>query len=381
MVQKSVERCTSCVLPTEYPGIEMNADGVCHHCREDQKVDYLGLRALKRDIDELLYRYPNREYDCVLGLSGGRDSTYLLHILKEELGLNVLTFFVDHGLIPEHTRDNVHKITTELGVPLIIDSHTTLTDCFPIQYKAWLKKPRVQTLSTLCMGCKSSIIRNFYRYAKEYNAPLLMLGWTPFEGARYKMNLMRSDPRDRSILSYVSGYVKEVLKNPSLVMHPKAVATQLQEFMTFYGPYKSIQNRLFKKIEFKPFHRHLRWEEKVVTETITERYGWQNFDGIVSSWRGDCLLGPIRQYLYHEILGYNDKAPHFSDLIRDGQLSREEALERLPREERTKESIVRDCCEALSIDFERMQRAIEEARASYRKEKPAHLEELLTAPL
>lgn len=369
MVTETIERCKKCVLPVEYPGITINEEGVCSHCETQQSAEYLGIEALKEEINRLLEDFPDRQYDCVLGLSGGRDSTYLLHVLKEELGLNVLTFFVDHGLIPTHTRENVEKITSKMGVDLVVDNHTSLTKCFPIQYKAWLKKPRVETITTLCMGCKSSIISNFYRYAKEYNTPLMMVGWTPFEGARYKMNLMRSNPLDRSVMSYVTGYFKEVLKNPSLVLHPVGLHTQVKEFMTFYGPYEKVQQKLFNKIKVLPFHRHVRWEEAVVTKTIKEKYEWKNFDGMVSSWRGDCLLGPIRQYLYQQILGFNDKAPHLSDLIRDGQLSREEALRRLPLEEHTTEGIVRQCCDALHINFDTMQEAITVARTAYLKER------------
>lgn len=367
MSTTEITRCTKCVLPNDYPGISLNEEGVCAHCEKESETEYWGIEKLKEDVQAMLAEFPDRQYDCVLGLSGGRDSTYLLHILKKELDLNVLTFFVDHGLIPDHTRENVQKITSQMGVKLVVDNHTSLTKCFPIQYKAWLKKPRVETLSTLCMGCKSSIIHNFYRYAKKYNAPLMMLGWTPFEGARYKMNLMRSNPQDTSILSYITGYLKQILKNPAIVAHPIAIATQFKEFMTFYGPYKKIQNKLHNKIEVKPFHKHVKWEEAVVTKTIQEQYNWKNFEGMVSSWRGDCLLGPIRQYLYHEILGYNDKAPHFSDLIRDGQLCRDEALARLPKEEETNEHIVRNCCMALGIDFDSMLCAIVVARNAYRK--------------
>lgn len=361
-------KCKKCVIPYDYPGITIDEDGNCSYCKDIQPREYLGLDTLKNDLNELLKKYPTRKYDCVLGLSGGRDSTYLLHILKHKLNLNVLAFFIDHGLIPEHTRENVKKITSILGVKLIIKNHSSLTNCFPIQYKAWLKKPRVQTVTTLCMGCKSNIISNFYYHAKKYNAPLLMYGWTPYEGARYKMNLMRKNLTSKSSLSYVTGYFSEILKNPAIAMHPLSLVTQFNEFMFFYGPYKKILDKVLNTIEVKPFDKHIQWKEDKVVTSIKDMYNWKNFSNMKSSWRGDCLLGPIRQYIYKEILGFNDKTPHLSDLIRDKQLTREEALRRLPGEENTNIDIVKTCCTKLKIDYNELSTAINQAKETYLKE-------------
>ena len=373
-------RCHNCILPADYPGVILNQDKICQHCQNNSKTEYGGLTQLKQDIDNILYNFPDREYDCVLGLSGGRDSTYLLHILKNKLDLNILCFFVDHGLIPVHTRENVRKITTKLDVDLVIEKHSSLAKNFPIQFNAWLKKPRTQTVSTLCMGCKSTIISSFYKYAKKYNAPLMILGWTPFEGARYKMNLMRMNPHSKSTISYVTGYLREILKNPFLIMHPTALTLQIKEFFVFFGPYKSMLNCLYRKIEFKPFEKHIHWKENEVTNTIKKIYAWQNFEGMVSSWRGDCYLAPIRQFIYKEILGYNDKTPHFSDLIRDKQLSRELALRRISTEENVSNEIVKMCCNKLEIKEEQLKEAINKAKRSYQSDISAFHTQIKQSP-
>lgn len=147
-------RCKKCLLPERYPGLTLNDQGTCNCCKNKTSRKYKGIDKLKKEISLTLSKYPSRKYDGVVGLSGGRDSTYMLHILKKKLNLNVLVFFVDHGLIPDHTRKNVRKITNALDIDLIIEKHSDLTRAFPLHFKAWLKKPRVQTLPTLCMGCK-----------------------------------------------------------------------------------------------------------------------------------------------------------------------------------------------------------------------------------
>lgn len=102
--------------------------------------------------------------------------------------------------------------------------------------------------------------------------------------------------------------------------------------------------------------------------TIKNRYNWENFEGMASSWRGDCLLGPLRQHIYKQILGYNDKTPHLSDLIRDGQISREEALSRISPEENSNLNIIKKCCTALNINYKTLEKAIRRAQISYETE-------------
>lgn len=107
MNKLKLERCSKCILPANYPGISLDENGTCSLCKDYILTNYLGVEKFKEDISLILKKYPNRKYDCVLGLSGGRDSTYLLHILTKELNLKLIAFFIDSGFIPQHTIDNV----------------------------------------------------------------------------------------------------------------------------------------------------------------------------------------------------------------------------------------------------------------------------------
>jgi len=357
MKTNEIKRCNTCILPINYPCITFNNQGVCNLCENYQAPTYLGIEQLKTDIGLILEKYPKRQFDCVIGLSGGRDSTYLLHILKKELKLNVLAYFNDHGYIPDHTKENVKKVTSTLAVPLIHNFHNKLEGCLTYQVKAWLRKPRPHSLCTLCMGCKSSIIRNSRFFPKKYQAPIHVAGWTPFEGARYKMNLLKQNSKTGGSLAIVKGYASEILKNPSLIGNFNSVLTQFDEFYTFYGPYKKLDSIVNHTVEILPFREYIRWIETDVVSTITKEYNWESFKDMKSTWRGDCYLGPVRQYLYKELLGYNDKTPHFSDLIRDKQLSRQEALNRL-EEENVPQEVLNICCNAIGISYNDLKVAV-----------------------
>jgi len=114
------QRCKRCNLPANYCRINIDADGVCNYCKGDSKpFNYLGLDALKRDINDILSKQnPNRRYDCAVGVSGGRDSSYLLYFAKEVLGLRVLAVSMVHDFMPSETRHNIKTIVERLGVDI-----------------------------------------------------------------------------------------------------------------------------------------------------------------------------------------------------------------------------------------------------------------------
>jgi hypothetical protein len=143
-----------------------------------------------------------------------------------------------------------------------------------------------------------------------------------------------------------------------LVLNPYSLIVQIIEFLTYMGPYQKRMNSWFKKTPIKPYWSHIHWNEKEVLSTIQNKYSWENWPGIESTWRGDCYIAPFRQYLYKKLLGYNDKDVHYSKLIRDGQLTREEAINRLKSEDVLQEDIFKLCCERLNVSFDEVTKII-----------------------
>ena len=114
------KRCIRCIMPYHYPNLTFDKDMLCSECRDYQPIQYAGIEKLKTDISQILQKYPNRKYDCIFGTSGGRDSTYLLHILCKELKLKTLAFLINHAYLPEHTFNNVQKLTKKTGADIVI---------------------------------------------------------------------------------------------------------------------------------------------------------------------------------------------------------------------------------------------------------------------
>jgi len=128
---KQITRCGRCILPQNYPGVSFDSRDVCELCQTYKKRDYLGVESLKVAICSVLENRDNinKDYDCVLGLSGGRDSTYLLYYLAKIMGLRVLAYFADNGFAPAQCHRVVERATETLGVDLRVARHDYLKKC------------------------------------------------------------------------------------------------------------------------------------------------------------------------------------------------------------------------------------------------------------
>jgi len=118
---KLLKRCTKCLLPETFPFIQYDDNGICNICNNYVR------RNQPKPINELWdlvdkYRNSKGEADCIVPFSGGRDSTYSLHFVKEELGLHPIAFTYDWGMVTDLARRNIARVCGRLGVENIIVS-------------------------------------------------------------------------------------------------------------------------------------------------------------------------------------------------------------------------------------------------------------------
>jgi tRNA(Ile)-lysidine synthase TilS/MesJ len=116
-----MKRCSRCLLPETYPNIRYNGDGVCNYCLSYTPIEYKGEPKLEELLDTYLNRTRNKgeKYDCVVAVSGGRDSTFMLYELVEAYDMKVLAYNYDNGFVSEQAKLNLKRMTDALGVDLV----------------------------------------------------------------------------------------------------------------------------------------------------------------------------------------------------------------------------------------------------------------------
>ena len=355
-----MKRCMKCVLPSNYPGITIDENRVCNFCINFEDRKYPGNKALKKDIESILKNYEgrNRDYDCVLGLSGGRDSSYLLYYLVKVLGLRVFAYSANHGFIPKQTIMNIKKMTEILDVPLVMEEHDDVKRCLKHHIQSFIRKPSAAMIGLLCTGCRLNIVIGLYKCAVENKIPIVINGGTPYEAGSYKFNIMKKNPHDKKNTAFISGYLSKIIKNPRWVLNPTSLGIQIKEY--YYHYYKKGLLRRKKDIQIIQPFLYIRWIEKEIVSKIQNELKWKKNPQQESTWRGDCDIALIKLYLYRELLGFNDFDDGLSCLIRDKQITREEALDRIKKEGEIPDEILEDIFKRNGLDFKELKIALKD---------------------
>lgn len=326
----TITRCAKCLLPSNYPGITFDNDHVCNYCtsNKDVQIDYLGIEKLKEDINEKLDKYPNRnkKYDCAVSFSGGRDSTYLVYILKNKLNLNVLALTLSHDFLPDETIENIQNITKKLGVDSVLIENEYLNKGSKFFVRSWAKKPSAPALVTFCTGCRYGLYKLIPEYCVKNNIPILFTGHTPYEATNYKIDIVNHNPENPTTLGLVRGYAKEILKNLNYLKSPKSLFLQVEELRTQNTEDEYWQKRGLQKMH--PFLKYIEWKEEELNKVLDE-LEWIRNDKFTGEWRSDCYVNGIRQYFYRKALGFNDVDVYVSKTVRLGQVSPEEGLKQI----------------------------------------------------
>ena len=315
-------RCTNCVLPTSYPFLVFNDQGVCSYCLNYVPFELRGLGALKRKVGLI----PESRY--LVPISGGRDSCYALHIASQELRLNSVAFTYDWGFVTDVARRNISRMCGELGIEHILVAADLEKKRKNVRMNviAWLKKPNLGMIPLFMAGDKT-----FFHHAsmikKELDLSTSLFGMNRFEPAGFKTGFAGIDETKiyantfdiskMNKLKLLAFYSSQSIVNPSYLN--TSLVDSLAGLYSYY----------FKKIDYLQVFDYVPWKENEVIGNLQERYGWESSLETKNTWRIGDASAPFYNYIYLYFAGFTENDVYLSNLIRDGQISREQALTRL----------------------------------------------------
>ena len=349
-----IQRCVKCHLPGNYPGIAFDSECVCNYCKkETEKYVYPGIEVVKKQIEDILEKSdPNRKYDCIVGASGGRDSSYLLYIAKEVLNLKVLALTIEHDFMTPQARNNIKVITEKLGVDVAYVKNDVLNKGSRRCVKAWSKNPDAAMRVTFCTGCRYGLKKIIPEYPREHNVPILLIGDVPFERMDYRLDLLCGKKIDAK--HKMMGYVKRLVKNPSYV------TTMYDQYRDYASWQKAIAG-METPVRITPFY-FMEWKKEDVISTI-EKLGWSYDDSFSSSWRSDCYVNMLRQFVYKDMLGFNDIDVYYGQLARDNEMTLSDALDHIKEEGRCDEDAVRKVFhDFYKIDYDKLRKKMDKKK-------------------
>jgi len=195
------KRCTKCLIPADFPGISFNSDGLCSYCLGQQHYGISGderVRKMLSEKDKLKGDFENRleefrgrgQYDCLVPLSGGKDSCYLLYLLKNRYNLRILAYTLDNGLLSPVAKGNIKHITDRLEIDHIFAAPQI--GFFRRLYRYLILCTEKNELKqkgyshTVCSVCNKTVILGFaLKEAANRDIPLVIGGLGPDQIRKY----------------------------------------------------------------------------------------------------------------------------------------------------------------------------------------------------
>tara|TARA_R100000687_G_scaffold83282_1_gene85443 strand:+ start:3006 stop:4181 length:1176 start_codon:yes stop_codon:yes gene_type:complete len=300
------QECVRCVMDTSDPWITFNDEGLCNHCRAyDAYVATMGTpEARQRQLDQLVgqlkARGKGKDYDCIMGLSGGVDSSYLAWFAVKKLGLRPLVVHVDAGWNSELAVNNIQNIVQRLN----LDMHTLVIDWPEIRdlQRAYF----LSGIANLDVPQDHAFIASLYSEARKYGIKDILNG---------------GNMQTESILPNAWGY--DASDAVSLqAIHKKFRTVKLKNYPII---------NLYQKYFYYPFvqkmrvHRPLElidYNKEGAKKLLIEELGWRDYGG---KHYESVFTKFFQAHYLPTKFGYDKRLAHYASLIVSGQMTKEQA--------------------------------------------------------
>jgi tRNA(Ile)-lysidine synthase TilS/MesJ len=308
-VRSKIMLCRKCVLPEFKPDIYLNEDGICNICTSaDRKTPVKKDRLLESDFVSTIHKYKGKgKYDCLVMCSGGKDSTASLYYMKTRYKMNPLVFTFDHGFENEEAICNIKNAVEILGVDWLFYRTGFIKDVFEQVIRENIKSP-------ICHICTIWYIQLTYDIARRYKIPLIISGYTKGQSGKEGESLDAYRTMSKATSDFI---VNKLRKNPKYKKFPKSIEEATR-----------ISSRRFKSIVVSP-HWYLRWDPEEIKGILSRGLNWKAPKLSYPKGSTNCLMNFISVYLSMKHYGYTHYHIEASKLIREQELSREEALDML----------------------------------------------------
>jgi len=361
----ALRRCSRCVLPETFPFIEFDAAGVCNYCLnyrlKNQARPLEDLRALVEP-----YRRRDGGQDCIVPFSGGRDSTFTVHMIKEVLGMNPIALTYDWGMVTDLARRNIARVCGKLGVENVIVAADIKKkrENIRMNIEAWLKRPSLGMIPLFMSGDKY-----FFYYTnqlkKQTGIELNIWGINPLENTDFKTGFAGVPPRFNKKRIYSLGVGGQLrfftYVGRNLILNPSYFnSSNLDSLGSMASRYLYPQRDYYSLFDYYP------WNEQEIESVILEQYDWERAIDTKSTWRIGDGTASFYNYIYYTVAGFSENDTFRSNQIREGLLSRAAGLDLVREENWPRYENMKWYLEIVGIDFENAIKTINKIPRRYR---------------
>ena len=349
---KNLNRCSKCILPETYPFIKFSSKNVCNYCENYEKQNFFGEEKLFKFLES--YRSKNGEPDCLVGLSGGRDSTYGLHLLKTKYKMNPIAYTFDWGLTTDVSRINAAKVCGKLGVEHIIRSADIEKKREYVKKNlfSWLKRPHLGMLPIIQVGDKG-----FYDHGRKLSKKLnldLVVHCTGYQLEQREFFLgfagikqkLKNNQRMYSYdffnkLKMLYWYSLQFILNPYYIN--SALIDNFDGFLASF----------VRKDDFLHLYNYEPWNEKLMTKILNEEYNWtDDISYGKNQWRMGDGQTAFNNFVYFTLAGFSEYDNFRSNQIREGLITRSEAIKLCDEDNKIKYDTLKNFSDVIGFNLD-----------------------------
>lgn len=300
-------KCNKCVLDIiDDPSLILDDNGICNYCRDYYVIESVsvlngseGDQKLKLIVDEIKKLGTGKKYDCILGLSGGVDSTYLAYLAKQ-FGLRPLAVHFDNGWDSELAVQNIENIINKLG----FDLHSYVVDWpeFKDVQLAYIKASVIDIEAVT----DHAILGTVYRLAKKYGVRSILSGTNVVTEAILPSHWIFNKADHVNLLD----------------IHRQFGTRKLKTFPLYNTVLKKYCNNILNVQSFSPLN-YVDYNKARVKEIIIKELGWRDYGG---KHYESIFTRFYQGYILPTKFGVDKRKAHLSNLICSGQITRDEAL-------------------------------------------------------
>ncbi|MCB1759301.1 MAG: N-acetyl sugar amidotransferase [Gammaproteobacteria bacterium] len=354
----SYQICNKLVLDTSYPGISFDAAGVCnlyhdfyHNVKPHWHSGSEGRHQLEATVDAIRNSGKGRDFDCIMGLSGGADSSYMLHVMVTEFGLRPLVFHVDGGWNSEIAVHNINGLIDRLGLDLYTEviNWEEMRDFQLAMFKSGV--PHIDTPQDL------AFIGVLYKFARKHGIKYIL------NGGNISTECV---PRPLDIIYWGT----DMMQIRDILARFGTVSMRTYPFSSVF--YHKFYLRYLRGIKvFKPLN-YMPYVKQQAMDTMQREYGWKPYPQKHFESRFTRFF---EGYWLPTRFAFDMRRVDLSSLILTDQLSRDQALQELERPPYDPELIQQDfdyIATKLGISSETLRGYLEMPLKSYRDYRNQH---------
>jgi N-acetyl sugar amidotransferase len=310
--------CVRCCMPETNEGMAFDELGICKACRSSEqkmRIDWTVRAArLKRILDEAKARSGDN-YDCIVPVSGGKDSAFQLHILVKVYGMTPLAVTFSHSWFTETGRYNLTNILERLEV-----DHVMYTPSRGLVNK--LARKSLKMIGDACWHCHAGVFTFPFHVAVRFGIPLLIYGESPAEFSGRATYFDEDFEKKESVITIG---LKESIKVPAEHMVGDGISRK--ELNMFFPPTAG-------ELEAAGVHGiflgdFIFWDHERQTEFLVNEYGWRE-DKVEGSYKWyksvECRMSGVHDYAKYIKRGFGRGTDFASQDVRTGLMTREEGF-------------------------------------------------------